>query len=205
MVSLRWLAAFAGLPFVSCMGLLAEKHTYGGMQGAELNGARVGLQVKPEGTDGGNYVVSALVIGGGVATLDGPFRWRIEAVGEPGVHQWLALHRIRTRTEVTGRDEWYPAGHLRGRVEFRAIRGQPERVRARYEIPGQLRVKPREDGALDVWVDLSIATDRRTERALVRFHLDPLEKRQDEFIFLPAEIVEGIGTSPEDWDDPGWD
>ena len=37
------------------------------------------------------------------------------------------------------------------------------------------------------------------------FHLDPAEKRQDEFIFLPAEIVRSIGNDPADWEDPAWD
>ncbi len=33
----------------------------------------------------------------------------------------------------------------------------------------------------------------------------PPEKRQDEFIFLPTEIIGSIGKSPADWDEPGWD
>jgi hypothetical protein len=39
----------------------------------------------------------------------------------------------------------------------------------------------------------------------VKFRLDPAEKRQDEFIFLPAEIVRSIGSDPADWEDPAWD
>ena len=66
-------------------------------------------------------------------------------------------------------------------------------------------MKPSEDGDLDVWVDLSIRSAAGNKRALVRFHLDPAEKRQDEFIFLPAEIVSSIGVDPADWEDPGWE
>jgi hypothetical protein len=39
----------------------------------------------------------------------------------------------------------------------------------------------------------------------VRFRLDPAEKRHSEVLFLPAEIVKGIGSNPADWDDPLWD
>ena len=35
--------------------------------------------------------------------------------------------------------------------------------------------------------------------------MNPAEKRQDEFIFLPTEIVQNIGKSPEEWDEKGWD
>jgi hypothetical protein len=34
--------------------------------------------------------------------------------------------------------------------------------------------------------------------------MDPSQKRQDEFIFVPTEIVKSIGKSPADWEDKGW-
>lgn len=188
-----------------CAAIVAKKHTYGSAGGASVNGAQVALRVKPEGSAGGSFVMSAMVVSGGMATLDGPFRWRIEATGEPGRQESLVIHRLRTKTALTKQDEWYPAEKLRGSAEFRGIKAEPGRTRAVYEIPGLLKVKPREDGALEVFADLSVKAGGRWERKMVKFRLDPAEKRQDEFIFIPAEIVKGLGEDPADWQNSGWD
>lgn len=188
-----------------CAALVAKKHTYDGVTGVDVNGAKVSLRVKPEGTDGGNYALSAMVVSAAVATLDGPFRWKIEAIGVDGVHESLVVHRVHTHTTVTQRDEWYPSEHLGKRAEFRRLKGESGKSRAIYEIPGTLEVKPREDGALEIVAEISVRATGKTRRERLKFRLDPTEKRQDEFIFLPAEIVRSIGTDPADWENPGWD
>jgi hypothetical protein len=198
-------AVLAAMLLPGCAALVAKKHTYGSREGAVVNGSKVSLQVKPEGSSGGNFMLSAMVVSAGVATLDGPFRWRVEATGEAGKHESLVIHRLRTRTATTRRDEWYPRKHLGKRADFRPVKSAPGEVRAVYEIPGTLEVKPREDGALDILADLSVKADGRWERKVLKFHLDPAEKRQDEMIFLPAEIVRSIGSDPQDWEDPAWD
>jgi hypothetical protein len=191
---------------VSCFSLTAGKHTYSASSPAvRVNGADIRMQVKPEGTDGGSYAVSAMVVSAAVATFDGPFSWRLEALGRAGDHQSLVIHRIHTRTGKTKRSEWYPATHLGRRADFREVKDKPGTARAVYPIPGILLVKPRVDGALEVMVDLSISGQGRHERKTVRFRMDPSEKRQDEFIFVPTEIVNNIGKSPDEWEDPGWD
>jgi hypothetical protein len=196
-----FLAALTG-----CVSLTAKKHTYGATSPAvRLNGADVRMQVKPEGTDGGTYALSAMVVSATVATFDGPFRWRIEATGETGKQESLVVHRIRTRTAKTHRDEWYPASHLAQRANFKQIKGESGITRAIYPIPGLLQVKPRTDGALEIVVDLTVVAMGRGERKLVRFRMDPSQKRADEFVFVPTEIVKSIGQSPADWDESGWD
>jgi len=202
---MRPLAALLCVLLTHCAAISAKKHTYGGSAAATVNGAAVSLSVKPEGTAGGSFMVSAMVVSGGVATLDGPFRWRIEASGETGKHQSLVVHRLRTITSATKRDEWYPENHLGQRAGFRAVKAEPGRSRAVFEVPGYLEVKPREDGVLTILADVSVQAAGRWERRLLKFRLDPAEKREDEFIFLPAEIVKGIGSDPADWEDPGWD
>lgn len=188
------------------MTLNAKKHTYAATSPAvRVNGADIRMQVKPEGTDGGSYSVSAIVVSAAVATFDGPFRWRVEATGEIGKQESLVIHRIRTRTSKTKRDEWYPADHLGKRADFNRPKGATGPTRATYEIPGLLVVKPREDGALEVSVDLTVTTNGRRERKTVVFKMDPSQKRQDEFIFVPTEIVNSIGKSPADWEESGWD
>jgi len=163
------------------------------------------MQVKPEGTDGGSYALSAMVVSAAVATMDGPFSWRLEATGVSGIHESLVIHRIHTRTSKSKRDEWYPASHLGRRADFKVVKSAPGSSRAVYPIPGLLVVKPIEDGNLEVTVDLTVRAKGHGERKLVRFRMDPSRKRQDEFIFLPAEIVRSIGKSPSEWEDPGWD
>ncbi len=193
-------------PLNSCVSLNAKKHTYTATSSAvRVNGADIRMQVKPEGTDGGTYAVSAMDVSAAVATFDGPFRWRVEATGAIGRQESLVIHRIRTRTSKTKRDEWYPAGHLGKRADFARPKGGTGPFRAVYPIPGLLVVKPREDGALEIFVDLSVKTKGRSERKLVLFRMDPSQKRQDEFIFVPTEIIRSIGRPPAEWEESGWD
>lgn len=163
------------------------------------------MQVKPQGTADGSYVVSAMVVSAAVATLDGPFSWRLEALGKSGEHRSLVIHRIRTRTSISKRDEWYPTKHLGKRYDFLKSAAESETSRAIYPIPGLLKVKPKADGALDVMVDLTVAAASRSERKIVRFRMDPSQTRQDEFIFIPTEIVKSFGKSTAEWGDQGWD
>jgi hypothetical protein len=201
-------AVLPALPLAlsGCVSLTASKHTYtASSPPAMLNGAEIRMQVKPEGTDGGSYALSAMVVTAAIATFDGPFRWRIEALGQAGSHESIVIHRIHLRTGKTKRDEWYPTAHLGRRADFRLLPGDPAAARAYYPIPGLLVVKPREDGDLAVTVDLSVTRSGKSERRLIRFRMDPSQQRQDEFIFLPVEIAKSIGTSPADWEEPGWD
>lgn len=196
------------IPLTGCVSLRATKHTYAAdasSPAVKVNGASVRMQVNPQGTDGGSYVVSAMVVSAAAATFDGPFKWRVEAVGEPGHQESLVVHRIRTRTSVTKRDEWYPANYLGKKVDFRRRSGSGDAWRAVFEIPGLLKVKPREDGALEILVDLTVKADGRSERKVVKFRLDPTKGRRDEFVFLPSEIAKSIGKPMEDWEDTGWD
>ncbi len=163
------------------------------------------MQVKPQGTGAGSYAVSAMIVSAAVATLDGPFSWRLEALGKSGKHSSLIVHRIRTRTSISKREEWYPAARLGKRYEFLTPAGESQTSRAIYPIPGLLQVKPKTDGALDVTADLSIVTGFRSERKIVRFRMNPSQTRQDEFIFIPTEIVKSFGKSTADWADQGWD
>ena len=204
---MRWLLlipVLAGL--TGCVGLRGEKHTYSERgPGVDVGGATIAIDFRPEGTRPGSFMMSAMVVGGGMATFDGPFKWRVEAYGDEGVHESLVVHRIRTRTEKTNRDEWFPAGELGKQAAFKKLRGKPGKVRARYPIPGLLKVMPEEDGKLDVWLDLSVYRDDGVSRKMIQFVLDPSLKRQDEFIFLPVEVAQSIGKSPDDWEDSMWD
>jgi hypothetical protein len=194
------------LCLAGCVSLSMKKHTYGGGgRSVEVNGARVALAVKPEGAESGSYMVSAMVVSAGAATMDGPFRWRIEAIGDEGVHEELVVTSLHTRTGKTGLAEEYPREKLGQRALFRPLADQPGKARARFLVPGLLQVKPREDGRLTVTAGVAVKAKGRWKRAKVKFHLDPDEKRETETIFLPAEIVRSFGTDPADWDEPGWD
>ncbi|MEO8615992.1 MAG: hypothetical protein ABI600_12690 [Luteolibacter sp.] len=192
----------------SCISLIAEKNTYAAdasSPAVKVNGASVRMQVKPEGTSGGSYALSAMVVSTAVATFDGPFSWRIEAVADTGKHEYFTVHRIRTRTTTTKRDEWYPVRYLGKRADFTVKKGEAGPPRAVYPIPGLLKVMPKVDGAMEIFVDLTVVGNGRRERKMVRFRMDPSQKRADEFIFVPTEIVENIGKSPSEWKESGWD
>lgn len=190
------------------MGLVAKKHRYDAAASSPpvtVNGARLRLQLKPEGSAGGSFAVSAMVVGAAVATLDGPFRWRIEASDESGHCEWLTIHRLRTRTAGSGRDEAFPREHLGQRAEFLKPVGSAGPARAVYEIPGLLQVKPRDDGDLEIDADISVKGNGRITRKQVRFRLKPSEKRQNEWIFVPTEIVRSFGKDRESSREKGWE
>lgn len=196
------------IPLGGCVSMRATKHTYAANASSpavKVNGANVRLQLRPEGTSGGSYVVSAMVVAAAVTTLDGPFRWRIEATGQENHHESMVVHRLRTQTKLTKRDEWYPTRYLGKSVDFTKPSGSGNPWRAVFEIPGTLEVKPREDGALEILADLSIRADGKTQRKVVKFRLDPSKSRQDEFIFVPTEIVRSIGKPMSEWEETGWD
>lgn len=188
-----------------CVGFYGKRSTYAG-HGVEVNGAQVSMSVKPEGSSGGSYALSAMVVGVAVANLDGPFRWRIEAEGKEGVHQAMYVQRLRTVTSITKRDEWFPKKWLGDKVPFTKKNSYaPGVVKAAFDVPGYLVVKPKEDGALNVFADVVIEAKRRKERKVIKFHLDPAEKKGRETIFLPAEIVNSVGKPMSEWEEKGWD
>jgi hypothetical protein len=147
-----------------------------------------------------------MVVGVRLANMDGPFRWRIEAVGEEGVHEAMYVQNLRTVTAVTKKDERYPQRWLGQRIDFvRKSSDKAGEVRAVFEIPGLLQVKPEEDGALTVYADVIVVAKGRRERGVVKFGLSPTDKSEKEVIFLPAEIVSSIGKPMSEWEDKGWD
>ena len=102
MLKMKWMGVLVlALLGSGCVGFYGTRSTYGGQGGAEVNGAVVSMAVKPEGTSGGSYAVTAMVVGVAVANLDGPFRWRIEAEGKEGVHEALYVQRLRTVTALS--------------------------------------------------------------------------------------------------------
>ncbi|MBB5351588.1 hypothetical protein HNR46_001825 [Haloferula luteola] len=189
----------------SCFALRGTKHTYVSGGQATVAGAELTMAFRPEGSRSGSVMVSAMVVGGGMATLEGPFSWRVVAVGTAGVHEGLVVHRVRTRTTKSGRDEWYPSAELGRKAEFRPWKDHGGKVRARYPIPGLLKVQPEEDGKLEMWVDLSVRTRSGDTRKTVHFELDPAVKDASQVVFLPKEVVESFGREWEDWDDPLWE
>ena len=128
-------------------------------------------------------------------TFDGPFKWRVEAYGQRGDHESLVLHRIRTKTEKTGRDEWFPVSELGKRADFKPLRGQAGVSRARYPLPGLLKVMPEEDGKLDVWLDLSVIRQSGTTRRLVRFALDRPSRMRMSLSFCRLKLAGASGRS----------
>lgn len=182
----------------SCGHIYTKSHTYQKSQTVEINGARVGGAVKPMGGKSG-LSLSAMVYMAGSATLDGPFIWRIEAEGKEGEHKSMVVHRIKVMTSKTRRSEWYPRQELGYLTTFEPYKKEPGKVYAVFQIPGKLKVYPREDGDITMLVDVSVKSTRGTQRKVVKFQLQANTVKDVEFINLPAEIAKGRHKDPREW------
>jgi hypothetical protein len=190
----------------NCASLIAKKNTYqSDGPAATVNGAKIRLQVNPQGAENGAISFSAMILSTSIATMEGPFHWRIEATGQPNIHRHITLHRIHTSTETSKRNEWYPSAKLPIRAEFHSPSDPSQPCRATCQIPGLLQVKSQEDGKLRIRADVSVTTIHGSERKMLSFLLDPTQKRADEFIFLPVEIVRSFGKSWDEMDESSWD
>ncbi len=196
-------AAIISLCLSSCGHIYTKSHSYQKSATVSINGASVGSAVKPEGGKGG-FSMSAMVYMAGAATLDGPFRWRIEAEGKEGLHQSLKVHRVKVITSKTKRSEWYPSQYLGESVPFKTYRKEPGKVFANFQIQGKLKVYPRTDGDITIIADISVTSTEKTERRQVRFKLASGTQKDLKFINLPAEIIKGSRKDPREWEWGAW-
>lgn len=182
----------------SCGHIITKSHTYTRSEAVEINGAKVSSAVKPAGGNSG-FGLSAMIYMAGSATLDGPFIWRIEAEGEEGKHLSMVVHRIKVITSKTKRSDWYPQKQLGYLIAFKEAKKDPGKVYAVFQIPGKLKVYPRDDGDITILADIAITTDMGTKRNLVKFDLVAETTKEVEFVSLPSEIIKGSEEDPRDW------
>ena len=183
----------------SCMQSVLKDHNFRETQPVEINGAQVKSGLKPLGGKGG-FSFSAMIYAAGTGSLDGPFRWRVEAEGTEGQHEWLRVNQARVSTETTKRRETYPQNRLGSQVKFVPIPGEKGKSFAQFEIPGKLTILPREDGKTKIHLNVSIHANGRTETKWILFELEPESKWKAESVFLPSEIVKSFRGNPREWD-----
>lgn len=198
-----FLAAILSLCLSSCGHIYKKSHTYHKSDTVTINGARVGGAVKPEGGNAG-FSMSAMVYMAGAATLDGPFRWRIEAEGKEGVHESLKVHRVKVITSKTKRSEWYPTQYLGKAATFKPFKKEPGKAFANFQIHGKLKVYPRTDGDITIIADISVTSTEKTERRQVKFQLKSGTTKDVDFISLPAEIIKSSRKDPREWEWGAW-
>jgi len=186
------------LTLCSCGHIFTESHTYQKSQTVAINGAQLGCAVKPVGGKSG-LSFSAMVYMAGSATLDGPFVWRIEAEGKEGEHQSIVVHRVKVITSKTKRSEWCPRQHMGYLTAFKPYKKEPGKVYAVCQIPGKLKVYPREDGDITILADVAVTSNQGTRRKLVKFELKANTVKDVEFINVAAEIAEGSNKDPREW------
>ncbi len=179
--------------------MLLKDHGFRETPSVEINGAQVKSSVKAMGGKSG-IAISAMVLAAGTGTLDGPFIWRVEAVGKEGVHEWLRLNKARVTTEATKRSEPFPKSYLGEQAKFVPIPGEEGKTFAKFQLPGKLQVFPRDDGKIKIHLNVSVRANGRTESKWVLFEMEPESKWTNETIFLPTEIVKSIRGNPHEWD-----
>lgn len=179
----------------SCGHVFTKNHTYEekNAKGAVVNGATIFAELEPQGGKGG-LSASAMVYFAGSATLEGPFRWSINARGKTGEHEVLRVNAIKTTTKLTNRSEWFPQAYLGEDATFKKTRKDRSAALAKVKLPGLLEVYPEKDGPIDLLVDVTVESTSGKERKMVKFSLSPVTKRKTEFIFLPSEIVQSFSS-----------
>ena len=183
---------------VSCGHMYTKSEGYAESSTAEINGAKVNAAFKPNGGNGG-MALSAMVYMAGSATLEGPFLWRIQAEGTADEHQELVIHRVKVLTSKTKRNEWFPQKYLGQVQQFKSYEKTPGVCYAYFQMPGQLKVMPAEDGNVTLQVDLTVKSNKRSVRKVVKFNLVPSTSKDWEFIFLPTEIADSFTPDPRQW------
>ncbi|MDA7891693.1 hypothetical protein N9Z23_01865 [Akkermansiaceae bacterium] len=191
--------ALSGFFLQSCVQSVMKDHSFKKTEAVEINGAKVKSALKPLGGKGG-ISLSAMIYAAGTGTLDGPFRWRVEAEGAEGEHEWIRVNQARVTTEKTKRSEPYPRKYLGSQAKFVPIPGEEGKTFAKFEIPGKLTVFPRDDGKTKIHLDVSVRAKGRTELKWILFELEPESEWKTESIFLPAEIVKSLRGNPREWD-----
>ncbi|MDB2673618.1 hypothetical protein N9Y81_01550 [Akkermansiaceae bacterium] len=191
--------ALCGILLQSCVQSVMKDHNFKKTQAVEINGAQVKSALKPLGGKGG-ISLSAMVYAAGTGSLDGPFRWRVEAEGVEGEHGWIRVNQARVTTEKTKRSEPYPRKYLGSQSKFVPIPGEKGKAFAKFEIPGKLTVFPRKDGKTKIHLNVSVRAKGRTESKWLLFELEPESKWKTESIFLPVEIVKSFRGNPREWD-----
>jgi len=192
------------LLLTSCGHIYTKSDTYDASASVVVNGAKVSSGVKPNGGTSG-FGLSAMVYMAGSAKLEGPFKWRIEAEGKSGEHVSMVVHRLKVETSKTKRNEWYDKKKLGYKTDFVSYKKEAGKSFAVFQVPGILKVFPEKDGDISIIVDITITTNKRSQRKLVKFSL-PAEqgKKEKEFIFFPAEIVNSFGQKdPREWEYEG--
>lgn len=188
------------LSLTSCGHIFTKSNTYDTSSSVTINGAKVSSGVKPMGGKGG-MSFSAMIYMAGSAKLEGPFIWRIEAEGVANQHTRLIVHRLKVETSKTSRKEWYPSNKLGVYTDFVDYKKEPGKSYAVYQVPGKLSVFPEKDGDITIYADVTISSKTKSDRKVVKFSL-PAEqnKKETEFIFFPAEIVNSFGQrDPREW------
>lgn len=176
----------------SCGHVVTKSETYDTSQTVTINGAKVATGVKPVGGKNG-MALSAMVYMAGSASLEGPFRWRIQAEGLKGKHTHMTVHRLKVETSKTRRKEWFPSKKLGWRKDFEPYKKEAGKVFAVYQVPGKLAVDPKKDGDITILADVSISTKQKTVRKLVKFKLGATSGKRDvDFIFFPSEIAKSF-------------
>lgn len=185
----------------SCVHVFTKSNTYDTSVSTVVNGATISTSIKPKEVKPGP-TLSAMVYMAASAKQKGPFAWRIEAEGVKGQHATMVVHRLKVETEKTNRKNWFDSNKLGKTTKFIRYEKEPNKCFAIFKVPGELRVSSETDGNITVYADITITTNQKSVRKGVKFNLAAeLNKREAEFISIPAEVINSFGEKdPREWD-----
>lgn len=184
----------------SCAQMAIKDRNYRATRDVEVNGAQVRSALKPIGGNSG-FALSAMFYSAGVGSTDGPYRWRVEADGKAGVHEWLRVNQVQVTTSKTKRNEWYPTSQLGVKSPFEEVPGEEGVTFAKSQFAGKLTVMPKVDGDIKVRVNVSVQAQGRVQSKWLEFEMAQETKWRTESMFVPVEIVKSFGKKkdPREW------
>ncbi len=199
---LRLLLLPLALAMSSCMIMRTSEKGYAPVRIVQDGTAFEGQLVAEGPGKGPALAVSAMVVGAGAVSLDGPYRLEITAFGHDGQHQRFDIREYRFRF-ANGQTFTFGARDMRGSPLFKPgeFRNEVVAVRKAAKI---FNGETEPDRTTTVEVDAVIRTSTGSQSGMLRFVFQPLDSVKMEYFNIPWEIKKAISKDKREHPITAW-
>lgn len=203
---LRLVVRLLPIPLVlalsSCMILRTSEKGYAPVRIVKDGTAFEAALVAEGPGKGPALAVSAMVVGAGAVSLDGPYRLEITAFGHEGQHQRFDISKFSFRF-TNGQSFTFGPRDMRGSPLFRPgdYRDEVVAVRKAAKI---FHGETESDRTTTVEVDAVIRTNTGSQSNTLRFVFQPLDSVKMEYFNIPWEIKKAISKDKREHPITAW-